>query len=152
MNVYNLKNPNVIQDAFDVILTGNKDELSDVFSNSFKTSILKREVGLSKFVETFEKLKEAIPDLKVEVVDITTNGDTFKAKLKLSGSHTNELKSLKRGWHNMEATDTSFDKVMSKVEVSLKGNKVDEIRHLDEKKGIVSGVLKELDLLPKSYN
>ncbi len=70
MNVYNLKNPNVIQDAFDVILTGNKDELSDVFSNSFKTSILKREVGLSKFVETFEKLKEAIPDLKVEVVDI----------------------------------------------------------------------------------
>jgi predicted ester cyclase len=152
MNVYNLQNHHVIQEAINVILQGEEHELSDVFSNSFNTTVLKKEVGLKKYVEIFKKLQEAIPDLKVEVEDLIMDGDIFKAKLKVTGTHKNEMKSLKRGWHNMKATDTKINKVVSSIEVSLKGNKVDEIKHIDENNGFVSGLLRELDLLPKSYN
>ena len=92
-----------------------------------------------------------MPDAKFKILDLTSDGETFKAKVKITGTHKQNIPALKKGWKALKPTGKKINKIITSVEIVLRGDKIIEIRNMDAQKGVISGLLDELNLLPKSY-
>lgn len=152
MNVMNYQDYDVIEHVFDAIQKEKLDEAQDCFDGRFKAVILKKEVATDEFLDVYRRIKEGMPDAKFKIVDLTTDGESFKANIKITGTHTHTIPSLRKGWKTMKPTGKKINKIVSSVEIILRGDKIMEIRNIEDDKGIIAGLLNELQLLPKSYS
>ncbi len=152
MNVMNYQEYDVILEVFDAIEKEKFEKAEDCLADNFSSTILKKEVKKEEFLDMYRRIKEGIPDAKFEILDLTSDGDSFKAKIKIKGTHTHEIPSLMKGWKKMKPTGKKINKIIASVEIILRGDRIIEIRNLKEDKGVISGILGELDLLPKNYS
>lgn len=152
MNVMNYQEYDVIEHVFEAIQNERMDEAQECLDGNFKSMILNKTVSRDEYLEVYRRIKEGIPNARFKIVDLSTDGETFKANIKITGTHTHAIPPLKKGWKTMKPTGKRINKVVSSVEIVLRGNRIMEIRNLDEHKGVISGLLDELKLLPKSYS
>lgn len=152
MNVMNYQDYDVIEHVFDAIQKEKLDEAQDCFDGRFKAVILKQEVKRDEYLDVYRRIKEGMPDAKFKIVDLTTDGESFRANVKITGTHTHSFPSLRKGWRAMKPTGKKINKIVSSVEIILRGDKIMEIRNIQDDKGIISGLLQELHLLPKGYS
>jgi predicted ester cyclase len=151
MNVMNYQDYDVIMNVFDAIQKEKYEEAQEYLDGNFSAVILKEKVSRDEFVEVYRRIKEGIPDAKFKILDLTSDGETFKAKVKITGTHKQNIPSLKKGWKAMKPTGKKVNKIITAVEIVLRGDKIIEIRNLNADRGLISGLLDELSLLPKSY-
>ncbi|MBK7289017.1 MAG: hypothetical protein IPI78_01535 [Chitinophagaceae bacterium] len=152
MNVMNYQDYDVILDVFKAIEKDKFDEAQECLDGKFSSVILKKTVKAEEYVEVYRKIKEGMPDAKFEIIDLTSDGETFKAKLKIKGTHTHTMPALTKGWKNMKKTGKKINKVVTSVEIVLRSDKIMEIRNLNPEKGVAAGLLDGLNLLPKGYS
>lgn len=152
MNVMNFQDYDVIQLVFDAIEKENITEAHDYLTDNFKSVVLRQNVTRDEFLEIYRRIKEGIPDVKFTIMDLTSDGETFKANVKITGTHTQTIPSLRKGWKAMKPTGKKINKIVSSVEILLRSDRIMEIRNLDGDKGVIAGLLNELELLPKSYS
>ncbi|HQV05416.1 MAG: hypothetical protein R2796_01575 [Chitinophagaceae bacterium] len=151
MNVMNYQDYDVILDVFKAIEKENFDQAKEYFDGNFKSVILNKPVKAPEYLEVYRRIKEGMPDAKFEIVDLTSDGETFKAKLKIKGTHSQTMPALTKGWKNMRKTGKRINRVVTSVEILLRSDKIMEIRNIDPEKGVAAGLLDGLNLLPKSY-
>ena len=152
MNVMNYQEYDVIQDLFDAIEMENLELAQECLTGNFSSVILKKSVKRTEFIEVYRRIKEGMPDAKFTIVDLTTDGETFKADVKITGTHTKTIPSLMKGWKSMKPTRKKINTVVTTVEIVLKGNQILEIRNVDAERGVIAGLLDQLQLLPKKYS
>lgn len=152
MNVMNYQDYDVIQHVFDAIEKEDIGEAQECLAGNFKSVLLKEDVNRDQFLEIYRRIKEGIPDARFEIVDLSSDGETFKANVKITGTHTQTIPSLKKGWRAMKPTGKKINKVVSAIEIILRSDRILEIKNVKENKGVISGLLSELKLLPKSYS
>lgn len=148
----NYQEYDVIQHVFDAIEKKDIDDAHECLDGNFKSVVLNKEVKRDEFLEVYRRIKEGMPNAKFKIVDLTTDGETFKANVKISGTHSHSIPALKKGWKSIKPTGKRINKVISSVEIVLRGNRIMEIRNLDVNKGVISGLLDELQILPKNYH
>ena len=98
----NYQDYDVILDVFKAIEKDKFDEAKDCLDAKFSSVILKKPVKAEEYVEVYRRIKEGMPDAKFEIIDLTSDGDTFKAKLKITGTHTHTMPALTKGWKSMK--------------------------------------------------
>lgn len=152
MNVMNYQDYDVILDVFNAIDKNDFEEAKGYLDSKFSAVILKQPVKGEEFLDIYRRIKEGIPNAKFEIVDLTSDGETFKAKIKISGTHTATIPSLKKGWKALKPTGKKINSIVTTVEFLLRSERIMEIRNLKEDKGVVAGLLGKLDLLPKNYS
>lgn len=152
MNVMNYQEYDVIQELFDAIEKENLVEAQECLAGNFSSVILKKSVKGEEFIEVYRRIKEGMPDAKFKIVDLTTDGESFKANIKITGTHTKTFPSLMKGWRSMKPTRKKINSVVTSVEIVLRGKQIMEIRNIDEEKGVIAGLLDQLKLLPKGYS
>lgn len=151
MNVMNYQDYDVIHDVFNAIEKENFDEAKECLDSKFSTVVLKKQVRGDEFLDYYRRIKEGMPDAKFEIVDLTSDGETFKAKIRINGTHTETIPSLKKGWKALKPTGKKINSIVTTVEFLLRSERIMEIRNLKEDKGVVAGLLDKLELLPKNY-
>ncbi len=152
MNVMNYQDYDVILDVFKAIEKDNFDEAQECLDGKFSSVILKKTVKAEEYIEVYRRIKEGMPDAKFEIIDLTSDGETFKANLKLKGTHTHTMPALAKGWKSMKKTGKKINMIVTSVEIVLRSDKIMEIRNLNPEKGVAAGLLEGLDLLPKDYS
>ncbi|MEO7444473.1 MAG: ester cyclase [Ferruginibacter sp.] len=152
MNEMNYQDYDVILDVFKAFQEQKMDEASNCLDPNFKSVILNEQVKKEEYVEMYRRIKEGMPDAKFTIVDLMSDGDVFKLKIKVTGTHTGVMPSMKKGWKTSKPTGKKINKIVTSLEIVLRGSNIYEIRNCVEGKGIVSGVLDGLHLLPKSYS
>lgn len=152
MNVMNYQEYDVIQELFDAIEKENIQDAQNCLAGNFSSVVLKKSVQGKEFLEVYRRIKEGMPDAKFKIVDLTTDGESFKASVKITGTHSKTIPALMKGWRPMKATRKKVNNVSTSVEIILRGKQIIEIRNLDEKRGVIAGLLDKLDLLPKNYS
>ena len=147
----NYQDYDVIHTVFEAIEKENMDEACECLCGNFKSVVLKEPVSREEYIEAYRRIKEGIPDAKFRIVGLTSDGDAFKAKIRVMGTHSCTIPPLKRGWKSMKPTNRKINKVVGAVEIVLKADRIIEIRNTDDEKGVIAGLLDELHLLPKNY-
>ena len=148
----NYQECDVIKDLFNAIEKENLVEAEECLAGNFSSVILKKSVKGAEFIEVYRRIKEGMPDAKFKIVDLTTDGESFKANVKITGTHTKTIPSLRKGWRAMRATRKKINSIVTSIEIILRGNQIMEIRNIDENKGVIAGLLGQLKLLPKNYS
>ncbi|MBX2933138.1 MAG: nuclear transport factor 2 family protein [Ferruginibacter sp.] len=152
MNVMNYQEYDVIQNLFNAIENENLKQAEECLAGNFSTMILKRPVSGKEFLDVYSRIKEGLPDVKFKIENLTTDGESFKADVKISGTHSKTIPSLRKGWKPMKPTLRKLNTCVSTVEIVLRGQQIMEIRNVKTDKGVISGLLDELKLLPKNYS
>ncbi|MBK8611016.1 MAG: nuclear transport factor 2 family protein [Chitinophagaceae bacterium] len=152
MNEMNYQEYDVIQNLFDAIEKENLIEAQECLAGNFTSVILKKPVKGTEFIEVYRRIKEGMPDVKFKIVDLTTDGESFKANVKISGTHSKTFPALMKGWRSMKPTRRKINTIVTSVEIVLRGNQIMEIRNINAEKGVIAGLLDQLNLLPKSYS
>lgn len=152
MNVMNYQDYDVILDVFKAIETDKFEEAQGCLDDKFSSVVLMKKVKGEEYLDVYRRIKEGMPDAKFEIVDLTSDGETFKASLKIKGTHSHTMPPLKKGWKSMKKTGKKINKVVTSVEIILRSDKIMEIRNLNPEKGVAAGLLDGLNLLPKSYS
>lgn len=152
MNVMNYQEYEVIQDFFSAVEKADQQAARDCLTGNFTSVVLKRRVSAQEYLEVYSRIKEGIPNVTFKVENLTTDGEIFKANLKITGTHTKTIPSLRKGWHVMKPTQKKVNKIITSIGIILRGNQIMEIRNLENDNGIFFGLLSQLKLLPKNYS
>lgn len=152
MNVMNYQDYDVILHVFEAIEKKKFEEAQEYLDSNFSTMILRERVSGDEFLDVYKRIKEGMPDAKFRIVNLSSDGEVFRAKIKITGTHKESIPSLKKGWKVMKPTGRKVNKIITSLEIRLRGDKILEIRNLDAKKGVISGLLDELHLLPRNYS
>ena len=152
MDEMNYQYYEVIEQVFNAIANKNIDKAQEYLDGNFKSVVLNKTVSGDEYLDVYRRIKEGMPDAKFQIKDLTSDGDTFKANIKITGTHSHTMPALRKGWKSFKPTGKRVNKVITSVEVVLRGNRILEIRNLEENKGVISGLLSELELLPKKYS
>lgn len=152
MNVMNYQEYDVIQNLFKAIENENLEVAKECLTGNFSTIVLKKTVSGKEFLDFFSRIKEGMPDVKFKIENLSTDGESFKADVKITGTHSKTIPPLLKGWRSLKPTRKKLNLCVSTVEIILRGQQIMEIRNVEENKGVISGLLDHLNLLPKSYS
>jgi predicted ester cyclase len=137
---------NVITEVFTDIEQGKFEQASAILSDNFKSNILGKEVNKLVYISSYRSLMKGFPDLKFDLQNIKTDGSKVTAKLKISGTNSHSIPALLKGWHEIPATNKKIDGLVTDIEVTLQGDKVEEIRNAGSDTGLFIRLLEKLGL------
>jgi hypothetical protein len=137
----------VIEEVFSDIETGMFDKASAILSDDFKSNILGKEVNKSVYISTYRSLLKGMPDLKLSVEKVKTENDgMITAKLRVSGTNSQAIPALMKGWHQIPATHKKIDGLTTDIEIKLKNDKIQEIRNARNGRGLFVSLLENMGL------
>ena len=139
-------NTKVINEVFTEIGAGKFDMAGSKLSDSFSATVLGKKISKTEYLHTYRSLLQGIPDLKLDLKDLKEDGTKVKARLTLSGTHSKSIPALMNGWHEITATGKKIDGLVSDLEITLKDDRIEEIRNVDANKGMLVGLLGKLGL------
>ena len=151
MNVMDYQAHDVIEDLFKAIENQDMALAQQCLTGNFSSVLLKKNVTGKEFLDMYCRIKEGLPDARFTIENLTTDGASFKANVKITGTHSKTIPSLRKGWHAMKATRKKVNSIITTVEIILRGHQIMEIRNTEKDYGVISGLLRQLQLLPKSY-
>ncbi|HEX3933709.1 MAG TPA: hypothetical protein VHW43_03460, partial [Puia sp.] len=70
----------------------------------------------------------------------------------VTGTNTHAIPALMRGWHDIPATNKKIDGLIMEMEMTLRGDKIEDIRSPDVNKGLFLGLLEKLGLDYRKYS
>lgn len=139
-------NTKIINEVFNSLESGKLDMAEKKMSQNFSSTLVGNKINKTEYLHTYKSLKQGIPDLKLDVRDVRTEGPVVKARVALSGTHIRPFPALMDGWRDIAATGKSLDGYFSDIEIVLKNDKIEEIRSVDVNKGMIVGLLGKLGL------
>jgi len=142
---------NLITEVFTDIESGKFEKANAILADDFRALLLGKEVNRPIFISAFRSLRQGIPDLKFTIQNVKTNGDKVTAKLKITGTNSHSIPALMKGWHEIPATNKKVDGLLAELEITLKEDRIEEIRNVKNTRGIFVSLLENLGLDYKKF-
>jgi hypothetical protein len=108
--------------------------------------LLGKEVNRPIYLSAYRSLLEGIPDLRITVQNIKTDGSSIKVLVKISGTNTHAIPALMKGWQEIPATNKKVDGLITELEITIKDGKIEEIRSAHDTRGLFAGLLDNLGM------
>jgi len=83
--------------------------------------------------------------------NVRTDGNKTTAKLKISGTNSRSIPALMKGWHDIPATNKKIEGLIADLEITVKDEKIEEIRSIKNTRGIFVSLLENLGLDYKKF-
>lgn len=141
----------LINEVFFDIETGKFERANAVLADDFRAFLLGKEVNRPIYISAFRSLRQGIPDLKFTIQNVKMNGDKVIAKLKITGTNSHSIPALMKGWHEIPATNKKVDGLLAELEITLKDDRIEEIRNVKNTRGIFVSLLENLGLDYKKF-
>jgi predicted ester cyclase len=141
----------LINEVFVDIETGKFDKANAILSDNFRGSLLGKEVNRPAYITAYRSLLKGIPDLKIHVQDVKTEGGMVKAKLQVSGTNSHAIPALMKGWHEIPATNKKVEGLIADVQIVFKDEKIEEIRNAKNSKGLFVSLFENLGMDYKKF-
>jgi predicted ester cyclase len=141
----------LINEVFTDIESGNFERANAILADDFRARLLGKEVNRPVFISAFRSLRQGIPDLKFAIHNVKTDGDKVTAKLKITGTNSHPIPALMRGWHEIPATNKKVDGLLAELEITLKDDKIEEIKNVKHTRGMFVCLLENLVLNYKKF-
>jgi hypothetical protein len=142
---------NLIKEIFTDIEAGKFDKANALLADNFRAVLLGKEVNRPIYMSAYRSLLQGMPDLKFDVLSVRSAGGRATATLKLSGTNSRAIPALMKGWHEMPATNTRIDGLITDLEIILKDDKIEEIRNAQHTRGLFASLLENLDMNYKKF-
>lgn len=139
-------NTKVINEVFNALEAGKFEIAGNNLSDNFSTMLMEKKINKPQYLETYRSLLQGIPDLKLNIQDVTAVGGNVKAKLVLSGTHSKPIPAMKNAWLEVKPTGKKIDGLVSDLEIVMKDDRIEEIRNVGQNKGMMTGLLNKLGL------
>lgn len=139
-------NTKIINEVFNSLETGKFDVAGTKMSENFCTTLAGNKVNKTEYLHAYKSILQGIPNLKLDLKDVRTEGPIVKARLTISGTHVRPFPAIMNGWQDIAATGRTIDGLVSDIEIVLKNDKIEEIRNADVNKGMVVDLLGKLGL------
>ena len=147
-----MNNNNLINEIFSDMETGKFDKANRILSDNFKTKLLGKEVNKPVYISAYRSLLKGFPDLKLNVQSVNSDGMKATAKLKMSGTNSQTIPALMKGWREIPATHKKIDGLIMDLEIILKDDKIEEIRNAGNAKGLFVSLLEQLGMDQKKLH
>jgi predicted ester cyclase len=151
MEDFKMNTNNLISEVFTDIETGKFEQANGLLSDNFKGVLLGKEVNRPIYISAYRSLLKGIPDLKFNVQSVRTVGNKVTAKLKVSGTNSHAIPALMKGWHEIPATNKKVNGLIMDLEVTLKDDKIEEIRNTHNTRGLFVSLFENLGMDYKKY-
>ncbi len=141
----------LITEVFADIETGKFERANAILADDFRAPLLGKEVNRPIYISAFRSLRMGIPDLKLSIETVKTNGDKLIAKLKITGTNSHAIPALMKGWHEIPATNKKVDGLLAELEITLKGDRIEEIKTVKNTRGMFVSLMENLGLDYKKF-
>jgi len=134
----------LVKDVFTNLSKGNAEMVESNFSEDFRATVLSNPVDKKQYIMAFKSLKKGIPDLEINVADVKEEGNTVHAWLNLTGTHSGEIPALIPGIKQLTPSGKRVKAENVEVEISLKDDRIREIRSVQTGKGVFNELYTQL--------
>lgn len=141
-----MDNYKIINKVFADIENGKFDRANSILSDNFKATILGKEVNKPVYISAYRALLRGFPDLRLHIQQVKVNGNRARAKLKLTGTNSQKIPALMKGWREIPATFKKVDGLMADLEITLNSDQIEEIKNVDHSKGLFAGLIEKLGM------
>ena len=143
---------NLISEVITDIEAGKFELASAFLADSFRGVLLGREVNRPIYISAYRSLLKGFPDLHFTVQNVRTEGNKVSAQVKVTGTNSQAIPALMHGWHEIPATNKKIDGLVMELEMTLRGDKIEEIRSSEPGRGLFVGLMEKLGLDYKKYS
>jgi len=137
---------NLINEMFYDIQVGQFERANVLLADEFRGTLLGKEVNRPIYLSAFRSLLEGIPDLRITVQNIRTDGSSINVRVKISGTNSHGIPALMKGWHEIPATNKKVNGLITELEITIKDDKIEEIRSAPNTRGLFAGLLDNLGM------
>jgi hypothetical protein len=141
----------LISDVFTDMESGRFNKANAILSDNFRGSLLGEEVNKPTYISAYRSLLKGMPDLKLHVQNVKTEGGKVTAKLQVSGTNSHPIPALMKGWHEIPATNKKVEGLIMDLQITLKDDKIEEIRNAKNSKGLFVSLLENLGMDYKKF-
>ena len=147
-----MNNNILINQIFIDIEAGKFEKANAILSDNFRTTLLGKEVNKPVYISAYRSLLKGFPDLKLNIQSLKSEGTKASAKLKMSGTNSRAIPALMKGWHEIPATHKKVEGLTMDLEIILKDDKIEEIRNVNNTKGLFVSLLEHLGMDYRKLN
>ena len=141
-----MNSSNLINEVFNDFEAGKFDKANSILSDDFRTTLLGKEVNKPVYISAYRSLLKGFPDLRLNVQNLKSEGMKATAKLKVSGTNSQTIPALMKGWREIPATHKKIDGLIMDLEIVLKDDKIEGIRNAKNTKGLFISLLDHLGM------
>ena len=140
-----MKKTEIIKEAFAAMEAQNWVKADNYFSEDFIfTGAVPEPISKTEWEKLHKALQKGIPDLKFNLHECRVENDTVYAKVRLTGTHTNQLEIPLPGIPSVEATNKKITMPEEDVEFSFKKDLISKMHVRPVLNGGLSGLVKQL--------
>ena len=143
---------NLINEVFTDIESGKFEKASAFLADSFRGVVLGKEVSRPIYISAYRSLLKGFPDLHFNVQNVRTDGSKISVQVKVTGTNSHAIPAFMYGWHEIPATNKKIDGFIAEIEMILRGDKIEDIRSPEHRRGLFLGLLEKLGLDYKEYS
>jgi predicted ester cyclase len=151
MEEYKMNTNSLITEVFTDIESGKFEKANAILADDFRALLLGKEVNRPVYISAFRSLRQGIPDLKLTIQNVKSEGAKVTAKLRITGTNSHSIPALLKGWHEIPATNKKVDGLMAELEITLKDGRIEEIRNVKNTRGMFVTLLENLGLDYKKF-
>lgn len=141
----------LITEVFTDIESGKFEKANAILADDFRALLLGKEVNRPIYISALRSLRQGIPDLKLAIQNVKANGNTVTAKVKITGTNSHSIPALMKGWPEIPATNKKVEGLVADLEITLKNDKIEEIRNVKNTRGMVVSLLENIGLDYKKF-
>jgi len=141
-----MNNNILINETFIYIEAAKFEKANALLADNFRTTVLGKEVNKLVYISAFRSLLKGFPDLKLNFMSMQSEGAEATAKLKMSGTNSYAIPALVNAWHEIPATHRKIDGLIMDLEITVKDDKIEQIRDANNSKGLFASLLEHLGM------
>ena len=134
----------LVTDVFTSLAKGNGEVAEMSFADDFQSTVLNSPVDKKQYITAFSSLKKGIPDLQINLHDVEATGNKVHAWLNLTGTHSGEIPAAIPGFKKLTPSGKKIKTDDVELEISLKDDKIREIRNVQSGKGVFNTIYAQL--------
>jgi len=142
---------NLINEVLTDIESGKFEKANAILADDFRALLLGKEVNRPIYISAFRSLRQGMPDLKIAIHTVRLHGDKVTAKVKITGTNSHAIPALMKGWHEIPATNKKVDGLLAELEITMKDDKIEEIKNVKNTRGMFVSLLENLGLDYKKF-
>ncbi len=141
-----MKPSDVVKEHFKAIEEKNFDKARSMLTDDFKfNGMIPQVLGMHEYIETHRSLLTGLPDWSYHVKFEREAPDRVVAKLHITGTHTRDLRlPIPSEPGTIQATGKKINLPEERVELTLRGNKIAQMKVEKVPNGGIPGILTQL--------